>query len=224
MNFKELQDELDDRISASKVTGFWSEDAKKQWINQAGQRVCDFKPWEWLKKSVYIQTREDREYYDYPEPANATSWDSLKMNSIYNITIEGEEYGDNDGRRRKLWDEYQKAKNRGDNRYIFTNHNGWYFLHPIPENDKKMTLYGLRRWRKLVADTDEPITPEEYREPIARIALASCLRKAGMHNEARSELLEIVGPDGGLLASLWTQEQDEGPRGYGGGFIHRRYI
>jgi hypothetical protein len=223
MNLKELLEDLDDRISAAKVTGFWSPEMKTIWLNQAGQRICDFRPWEWIKKAVYTTTRDDREYYDYPEAANQTSWDSLKMNSIYNIVIEDEEYGENDGRIRKTWDEYQRAKHREDETKIFTNHNRWYFLNPVPDNGKEMALYGLKRWRTLEDDDDEPISPTEFDEPLVRIALTSCMRKAGMYNEARAELLEVISPEGGVLANLWMQEQDEGPKGYGGRINHVRF-
>lgn len=223
MNFEELQEALDDRISSAKVTGFWSTDAKKRWLNQAGQRVCDFKPWEWIKKAVYTETRDEREYYDYPEASAQTDWDTFKFNSIYNIMIEDEDYGAEGGRRRQIWDDFQRAKHTEDDDYIFTNHNKWFFLYPVPEDGKEMVLYGLKKWRELEENDDEPISPTEFDEAIVRIALASCMRKAGMVNEARAELLEVLSPEGGLLNNLWMQEQDEGPRGYGGQFKHIRY-
>jgi len=208
MNFEELQQDLDDRISAAKVTGFWSVDAKKEWLNQAGQRVCDFRPWEFLKTAKTITTMGEREYYDYPE--------EFKYNSIYNIKIEDEEYYSEAGRYRKKWDDFQRYKNAGSIDKIFTNHNKWYFLCPVPEDGKTMQLYGLRKWEKLIEDTDEPITPSEFDEAIVRTALASCLRKARRHDEANSHIAEIFSPEGGVLLNLWIQEQDEGPRGYAG--------
>ena len=208
MSFKELQDSLDERISAAKITGFWSTNAKKEWINQAGQRVCDFMPWEAIKLALCITTEGGREYYDYPE--------QFKYNSIYNIVIEDEDYGGNSGRSRYMWDDYQKSKNLELTDLIFTNHNKWYMLNPVPENGKKMSLYGLRRWSTLTADADEPILPTEFDEAIVRIALSSCYRKAKMYDEARAELAEIVSPEGGLLMNVWRQELSEGPRGYGG--------
>lgn len=223
MTFSQLQTELDNRISAAKVTGFWSDDAKKEWLNQAGQRVCDFKPWEWLKKAVYIDTRDDREYYDYPEASPQTDQDSLKLNSIYNIVIEDEEYNDDDGRIRKTWDEIQRAKHKELDVLWFANHNKWFFLYTVPDNGKEMILYGLRRWRKLSDDADEPISPDEYDEAIVKIALATCLRKAKRYDEANVEMTEVLNPEGGMLVNLWTQEQDKGPRGYGGEMGHRRF-
>jgi hypothetical protein len=219
MTFLGLQTELDNRISSAKITGFWSESAKKEWINQAGMRVCDFKPWEALKHALYITTTGQREYYDYPANNN----NAFKYNSIYNIIIEDEEYFGKDGRRRVKWDDYQKAKSREDEEKIFTNHNKYYFLNPVPEDGKTMSIWGLRRWQKLTEDTDEPILPQDFDEAIVRVALATCMRKAKRWDEARAELLEVLSPEGGVLMNIWNQEQDEGPRGYGGTIKHIRY-
>lgn len=223
MKFSELLEDLDSRMSSAKVTGFWSEDAKKEWLNQAGQRICDYTGWEWLKKAVYTSTRDGREYYDYPEASSQTSWDSLKMNSIYNIVIAGEEYYGDDGRIRKQWDDFQRAKLREDTTPIFSNHNQWYFLHPIPEDGKEMVLYGLKRWRTLSGNDDVPISPAEFNEPLVRLALATCLRKARRYDEAISEVQEIMGQQGGILFNLREQEREEGPRGYVGKIKHIRF-
>jgi len=208
MTFKELQDALDDRISAANITGFWSEDAKKQWLNDAGQRVCDYRPWEFLRVAKTITTREDREYYDYPE--------EFKYNSIYNIVIEDEEYYGAGGRIRKMWDSFQKEKQEETGLKIFTNHNQWYFLYPVPENDKTMQIYGIRKWEELENDSDEPISPSELDEAIIRVALASCLRKSKRYDEANIETAEVFSPESGVLLNAWIQEQGEAPRGYVG--------
>ncbi len=223
MNKKELLEDLDDRISAAAITGLWPDDFKLRAINQAGQRVCDFKPWEWLKRAVYTTTRDEKEYYDYPEDVPQLDGESFKLNSIYNIVIEEEEYYGDDGRMRKKWDDFQRNKNLEKEELIFTNHNKWFFLHPVPEDGKEMVLYGLLRWRDLENDNDEPISPVEYDEAIVRIALATCLRKAKKHDEARAEVAEVLSPEGGILMTLYTQEMDEGPRGYSGKFNHIRY-
>lgn len=214
MNFEELQTELDARISAAKVTGFWSADMKKAWLNQAGQRVCDFKRWKWLELALETTTHDSAEYYDYPNQAG----NAFKKDSIYQINVEGEEYfADQAGRSRLNWEQFQKAKNIGDDsKKIFSNHNGFFFLYPVPADGKTMSLYGLRKWVKLVNTTDTPISPSEYDEAIVRIALATCLRKAKKYNEAKAELVEVLDPRVGILQNLWEQENDEAPQGYGG--------
>jgi len=220
MTFLELQTDLDNRISAAKVTGFWSVAAKKEWLNQAGQRVCDYKPWEFLKTALYLTTRDSREYYDYPVGTDK----GLKYNSIYNIVIADEDYLEKDGRTRKKWDDFQRDKLREGDELIYSNHSKWYFLYPVPEDGKEMVIYGLRRWVTLVDDTDEPISPREFDEAIVRIALAACMRKAKKWNEANAEVSEILSPEGGQLMTLWDQEGDEGPRGYGGQMITSRFL
>lgn len=213
MNLGELRGDLNNRVSSAKITGFWTDDMKDQWINQAGQRVCDFRRWKWLELALETQTRSGKEYYDYPEAPNA-----FKRDSIYQIDIEGEEYdSDQSGRSRVNWTQFQKAKQSGSEKKIFANHNGFYFLHPVPADGKVMSLYGLKTWRTLESDEDEPITPAEvYDEAIVRIALATCLRKAKRYNEAKAELVEILDPRVGVLENLWEQENDESALGYGG--------
>lgn len=209
-----MQAELDSRISAAKVSGFWSADMKKSWLNMAGQFVCNFKRWKCLELALTTQTHDSSEYYDYPDQSGT----SFKRDSIYQIDIDGEEYDEeHPGRQRKNWQQFQKNKKGGvDDEFIFANHNGYFFLYPIPLDGKEMSLYGLRRWVKLVNNTDEPITPPEFDEPIIRIALATCLRKAKRYAEAKAETSEVIDPRAGLLQNLWEQEQDESAQGYGG--------
>lgn len=214
MNLGELRQDLNDRISAAKVSGFWTDAMKDRWINAAGQRVCDFRRWRWLELALETQTNQSKEYYDYPDEVGF----AFKRDSIYQIDIEDEVYPpEQSGRLRVNWTQFQKAKQIGDDsRKIYTNHNGFYFLYPVPENTKVMSLYGLKRWKPLDSDEDDPISPPEYDEAIVRIALAACLRKAKKYSEAKAELVEVLDPQVGVLAMLWTQENDEAPQGYGG--------
>lgn len=208
----ELRSELNSKISASIDSGFWKEADKDVWINQAGQRVCDFKRWGWLELALKTQTRDSKEYYDYPEAPN-----EFKKDSIFQISVEGEEYPwDQGARRRVTWNQYVKLKQNGVEDKIFTNHNGFYFLNPIPDNGKEMTIYGLKTWQKLVDEDDVSIAPDAYNEAIVRVALATAFRKAKKYNEAQVELLEIFQPEVGVLALLWLQENDEAPQGYSG--------
>lgn len=207
----QLRTDLDNRISAAKVSGFWTDAMKNEWLNQAGQRVCDFKRWKWLELAIETPTTAD-EYYDYP-----TGEFAFKQNSIFLIYIDGESYPTNQtGRSRKTWAEYQKHKQSESDEKIFANHNGYYFLAPLPEVGKTMSIYGLKKWVELTEDADSAVTPEEYDEAVVRIALATCLRKAKKYGEAKVELVEVLDPNIGILALLWAQENDEAAQGYGG--------
>jgi len=210
---EDLRADLDNRISAAKVSGFWTDVMKDKWLNQAGQRVCDYKRWRELELALETQTRSAKEYYDYPTEAVA-----FKKDSIYQIDIDGEEYStDQGGRTRVTWEQFQRAKQiDDDSKLIFTNHNGFYFLFPIPEDGKTMSLYGLKKWRTLTEETDESILPNEFDESVVRIALASCLRKAKKYDQAKAEMVEILDLNVGVLALLWAQQSDEAPHGYGG--------
>ena len=210
----ELRADLDDKISAAKVSGFWKDSTKNRWLNYAGQRVCDFRRWKALELALETVARESKEYYDYPTMEGI----AFKKDSIYQIDIEDETYPpEQSGRLRVNWTQFQKAKQIGDDsKLIFTNHNGFYFLYPVPTNGKTISVYGLKKWVDLSSDDDECMLPSEFDEAIVRIALAACLRKAKKYSEAKAELVEILDPQVGVLANLWMQETDEAPQGYGG--------
>jgi len=212
MTFGEIQTELDNRISASSASGFFTTAMKKTWINLAGQRVCDFYRWPFLELALEKTTQDSREYYDYPTGAVR-----LKPNSIYQIDIVGEEYALGvQGRRRVNWQQFQKKKQEDDDELVYTEHNGFFFLHPVPTNGKTMSIYGLKGWKTLTIDDEDPITPTEFDEAIVRVALASALRKAKKYDEAKAELLEVLDPRVGLLAQVKAQIEAEAPQGYGG--------
>lgn len=212
MDFEELQDELTARISASSASGFFTDAQKKLWLNMAGQRVCDFYNWPFLQLALEIQTANDSEYYDYPSGVVR-----FKPNSIYQIDIEDEDYARGvSGRRRIPWEMFQKKKQEDDDELVYTNHNGFYFLHPIPTNGKTMSIYGVKGWKVLVNNTDVPVTPYECNEAIIRIALASALRKSKKYGEAKSELVEVLDPNIGILAQIKNQIEAEAPQGYAG--------
>jgi len=215
----ELLNDLDSRISAAKISGFWTRAMKIEWLNQAGQRVCDWSgplgmPYHWpfLELALKTQTGDEAEYYDYPDEPNA-----LKQNSIYQISIEDEEYfTPYAGRRRVNWEQFIRHKQEEVTEKVFSNHNGYYFLYPVPLDGKELTLYGLKKWRTLVNDEDETTTPEEMNEAVVRVALATCQRKAKKYNEAKAELTEIFDPSVGVLSQLKAQYDNESPQGYGG--------
>jgi len=214
MTKAELLQGLDDKISAAKVSGFWTTAMKIQWLDDAGVTVCNFYRWPFLELALTRQTEDQREYYDYPGGAVR-----FKPNSIYFLSIEGETYpAGQAGRRRVNWEQFQEMKQQGDGNLVFTNHNGFYFLCDIPEDGKTMSLIGLKGWKKLAdqTDDDEPITPMEFDEAIIRIALAACLRKAKKYAEAKAELSEVLDPQIGVLAQIKGQTEVEGPQGEGG--------
>lgn len=221
MTKAELLQDLNDRISAASVSGFWTDDMKIAWLDAAGQRVCDFYRWPFLELALEKTTLDEREYYDYPDGIVR-----FKPNSIYQIDVEDESYALNvQGRRRVNWQQYQKKKQEDDTELVFTNHNGFFFLHPTPEDGKVMSLYGLKAWQKLsgLGDDDEPITPPEFDEAIVRLALATALRKAKKMQDARTETVEVMDPQVGVLANLKAALEDEGPKGFGGNAQSSRF-
>ena len=214
MTKSELLQDLNDRISAAKVSGIWTEEMKINWLDNGGQRACGFKPWTFLELALEKTTVDDREYYDYPAAPYR-----FKPNSIYQIDVEDEVYAQGvQGRRRVNWQQFIQKKQAGDTEPVFTNHNGFYFLLPIPEDGKVMSLYGRKGWIKLsgLGDDDVPVSPEEFDEAIVRLALAACLRKAKKYDQAKAESMEVLDPNVGLLAMLWQEMEEDAPKGYGG--------
>lgn len=208
----ELRQDLDDQIAASAAQGFWTPAMKTDWLNWAGKKICGYYRWPFLELAVYTTTRDQKQYYTYPKGALR-----FKPNSIYQITIEGEEYpASQQGRLRRNWQQFQKAIQEESDEKIFANHNGFYFLNPLPADGKEMTLFGLKGWQALSADTDTLITPTEFDEAIVQLALARALRKAKKYKEAQAEIVEVLDPNVGILAMLKADIENENDKGAGG--------
>jgi len=208
----ELRQDLKDQIAASAAQGFWTDTMLDDWLNWAGKKVCGFYRWPFLELAVYTTTRDSKQYYSYPQNELR-----FKPNSIYMITIEGEDYPTSQqGRLRRNWSQFQTAIQEEDDQKIFANHNGFYFLNPVPTDSKEMVLYGLKGWQKLTADADTPITPTEFDEVIVQLALVRALRKGKKYKEAQAEFNEIMNPEIGSLAMLKADIEVEGDKGQGG--------
>lgn len=211
---KEYLDELSGMIASVGVSGFWSDEAKKNLINRAGQRVCNYHDWQDLELAQYINTRNQREYYDYPM--------QFKPNSIFQLTIGGNEY------EKRSWADFEAEKNDGVSK--FSSHDGYYFLDPIPADDLEIVVFGNRKWNKLTEDNDEAILPEQFDEAILKLALAGCLKKENRYNEANSEIAEVETPanprvpnTGGILAKMKEREEAGDTTGYTGQISSSRF-
>lgn len=212
--------DLDAELASASVQGFWTTAMKNDWINRAGQRICSYYRWPFLELAVYTQTRDGKEFYSYPKGDLR-----FKPNSIYQIHVDGEDYGrDQQGRLRLNWEQFIQHKQSEMENQVFANHNGFYFLNPIPENGKEMVLYGLKGWQKLVDDADTPITPVEFDEAIVRIAKAFALRKAKQYSEATAELADVLNPQVGILAQLKMDIENEASMGNGGEAKSSRWL
>lgn len=218
MTFLEQQTELDNRIASAKVSGFWSSAMKKQWINTAGERACNYHSWKALEYALKTITKADQEYYDYP--------DAFQENSIYYMEVDGEEYIG------VSWDDYQNYKANESTDRVFASHDGFYFINPTPVvADLEIDIWGIRKWVKLVADADTTITPSELDEAIVKLALATCLQKERRYSEATAEIAEVETPanpripkSGGILARIAEQEEEGGPKGFIGTAQSSRFM
>lgn len=221
MKLSEFLTQLNIRIAAAKVSGFWTDAAKEQWIFEAVVRICNFRRWKGLELAKYTQTKDGHEYYDYPE--------DFKINSIYYMEVDGKEYIE------KSWDDYQVYKANKSTEKVFSSHDGFYFINPKPvEDNKEITIWGIKKPVALVtwkAEGDDSILSGEFDEPVIKLALATCLDKEGRKTEAIAERAEIETPanprvenSGGLLAKLGVAEEVEGPKGYIGKAKSTRFM
>jgi len=204
MQFQEFLQELNSRMSASKTTGFWSEEAKKRWINTAIIRVCNFARWKFLRKHSTILTEKDKEAYYQP----------FDYKSMIFLKVDGETYHPVDP------EEYQSGDYAWEK--VFTIIGDQFLINPtIPEDGKIIDVYYQRRPIKLVEPTDEPITPEEMDEPIVKLALGVCLKKEkGREDDAKEEILEA----NALLQEIKDREGEEPSGVYKGRAISSRQL
>jgi len=210
MKLSEFLTELNNRIAAAKVSGFWTDAMKEQWIYESVVRVCNFKKrWKFLELAKSTTTKANQEYYDEPG--------DFKTDSIYYMEVDGKEYI------KKSWDRYQQYKEAGSSAKIFAIHNGFYFINPTPTKaDLTIDIWGNKKPVSLAiwkAAADDSVLPSEFDEAVVKLALATCLDKARRKDEAIVERNEVELPaspgipnSGGILAKL--SEQEEGVVGY----------
>lgn len=211
MKLSEFLTELNNRIAAAKVSGFWTDTAKEQWIYEAVVRVCNFRRWKGLELAKSTTTKANQEYYDYPS--------DFKTNSIYYMEVDGKEYDE------KSWDDYQEDKAVKSSAKIFASHDGFYFINPTPTTaGLTIDIWGIKKpvalatWKAALNDS---VLSEEFDESVIKLALATCLDKEGRKTEAVAERNDVEMPanpriegSGGLLAKLAAREEDEGSKGH----------
>lgn len=192
-------------MTASKTTGFWSEEDKGRWIHQAIIRACNYARWKFLRKHSTILTEKDKEAY----------YLSFDYKSMIFLKVDGETYHPVDDPA-----DYQSGNYAWEK--VFTIIGDQFLIKPtIAEDDKIIDIYFQRRPVKLVEPTDEPITPEEMDEPIVMLALATCLKKEpGREREAKEVTLEATA----LLQQIKDREDEEPTDIYRGKAISSRHI
>jgi len=200
-----FRDALEEKMSQVEITEFYSDTMKDRWINEAGERVCNYHPWAWLNHALKIQSEQDAEYYAYPS--------RFKKNSIYRITDgEGTDENEHDVINFDLFKEHKEQQTSAR---VASQLGDQWFIYPVPEVGRVLGVYGQLKWVKLTSDSMEAISPVSHDEAIIKLALASALRKERRYNEANSEVSEVEG-QGGVLARYATAEQNQKPKGYMG--------
>jgi len=195
MQFQEFLQDLDARIAASKVTGFWKPEDKERWINKSVVRACNYARWKFLShhSTQEIELEPDgtiKEDYYLPFDYKPGGMILLKV------------YDPVTGKSRKHFkvdtDSYEAKTYTYERVYSVVGDTYFVNLNEITADSdvagmegKIIDLFYKRRPVKMIEETDEPITPEEMDEAIIKFALAICLAKSpGRAAEATKEINE----------------------------------
>ena len=219
MQLQEFRQDLNARIAAAKVSGFWKDTDKDRWINKAIVRACNFARYKFLSKHATQLTELNpdgtgREHYFLPFDFKPGGMIFLSVNGVeYHKTSE-ESYlsrksDDKIGVPFRPQQDILHAGAHTDWRWdkIYALIGDEYFINPtLAEAGLVIDLFYKRRPVRLVEDTDEPITPEEMDEPVLKLALATCLAKEpGKKGDAEKEVIEAHA----LLQQIKEREDEE---------------
>ncbi len=196
MQLQEFRQDLNARIAAAKISGFWKDTDKDRWINKAIVRACNFARYKFLSKhstqlTELLPDGKGRESYFLPFDFKPGGMILLKVDGQKHNKVSEEDYQSVD----YPWERVCAVI--GDE----------YFINPAPTKvGLIIDIFYKRRPVRLVEDTDEPITPEEMDEPILKLALATCLAKEpGKKGDAEKEVIEAHA----LLQQIKEREDEE---------------
>lgn len=224
MQFQEFLQDLDARIAASKITGFWKPEDKERWINKSVVRACNYAAWKFLNHHAtqLIELEQDgtiKEDYYLPfdfKPGGMillTAYDPVSEEQKKHFKVDIDAYHDKSYPYERVYsivgDEYFMNLNEitadGD---------------VAGMSGKIIDIYYRRRPVKMVEDTDEPITPEEMDEPVIKFAFAICLSKTpGRASEAVKEIQEA----NTMLQQIKDREDEEPQSVYKGQATNMRW-
>jgi len=210
MQFQEFTQDLDARIAASKVTGFWKPEDKERWINKSVVRACNYAAWKFLNhhatQAIELEI-DDTLKEDYYLPFDFKPGGMILLAAYDPLTEEAKKHFKVD------IDAYHAKTYPYERVYTIVGDEYFLNLKEITSDEdvaglesKIIDLYYKRRPVKMVEDTDEPITPEEMDEPIIKFAFAICLSKTpGRASEAVKEIQEA----NTMLQQLKDREEEE---------------
>lgn len=214
MQLQEFRQDLDARMSAAKVSGFWKQADKDRWINKSIVRACNYARWKFLSKhaSQLVEKNPDgklKENYFVPFDFKPGGLIKVKANGEVHHKISEDEYTE------KSYAYTRVIAIIGDEYFLNLQE-----LTDVKENDI-IDFYYKRRPVRLVEDDDEPITPEEMDEPICKLALSICLSKTpGKQAEAQKEIVEA----NSMLQQLKEREDEEPSAVYKGRATSSRWL
>ena len=196
--------------------GFVKPSLIDRWVNDAGETVCDYNDWSWLKHSLKIVAGPDEGYkterHVIPVRFKQGSTFRLAVSPAEDIDAEKEYVIKDLDQYKAIKRDWDGSITDGDDVYegVATKDSGQFFLWPIPEKTDFITVTGFLKWRKLEGDTDEAITPDNSIDRlIIRLALSDALKKLDKYRQAKSERAEALEE----LEGLWLEDQENPPLG-----------
>ena len=184
MQLQEFRQDLDARMSAAKISGFWKQPDKDRWINKGIVRACNYARWKFLSKhaSQLVEKNPDgtlKENYFLPFDFKPGGLITINVGGTPHHKVSEDEYT------QQSYSYERVVAIIGDEYHLNLSE-----LTGIAEGTI-IDIYYKRRPVRMVEDDDEPITPEEMDEPIVKLALSVCLTKTpGKQADAQKEVVE----------------------------------
>ena len=206
------------QVEISSKGGFITPGMIGGWINNAGERVCDYNDWSWLKHSLkIIAGSNNNQAYNTERHVTPVIF---KQGSIFRLAVSPADDIDNETEYViKDLDQYKAIKRdwegsitENDDIYegVATKDSGQFFLWPKPEPTDLITVSGHLKWKRLEADTDQAITPNNSIDRvIERLATSDALRKQDKYGQADREERGAMEE----LERLWIEDEENSPLG-----------
>ena len=213
-NLQEFRAKVQTEISSK--GGFITPSMIDGWVNNAGEKVCDYNAWSWLKHSLKIPAGSVEEY----DTERHVTPVRFKQGSIYRLAVSpAEDIDDETEYVIKDLDQYKAIKRDwdgsitdGDDIYegVAAKDSGQFFLWPKPKQTDLITVSGYLKWARLEADTDQAITPSNSIDRvIERLATSDALRKQDQYSKAEKEERMAMEE----LERLWNKDKENAPLG-----------
>lgn len=154
-SFSEMVQAVQDDLSSSDTSTFYTESLIKRALNRAYRRAGGLFLWPETEDAQKTGTVAGDEYYDYP-----SNW---RPDTIFRLEVDGKNYGDPTTFKDYLdW----KENNAGSTDKKWANQWRRYFIYPVPTTNgsNNIVIWGHKVVEKLVNNSDTTIFSYSYPE------------------------------------------------------------